>query len=478
MYLLDLAILKNNVNLQVLSELIQRKLISIASFQWPLLAQQPFQYQQLLAAAQIVQTPAIVDKKHPLLLADPEAYLLQSSAVALSATLITQRVLPSTCELPSVFESLEVAFAHSNKSSATIAFLDLKTPHQQIRAELDEAYNRCLNSGWYILGKEVEAFETEFAAYCGVKYCIGVSNGLEALHLIVRAYGIGVGDEVIVPSNTYIATWLAVSYAGAKPVPVEPILATYNLDPVGLEAAITPRTKAIMAVHLYGQPADMDAINLIAKKYNLKVIEDAAQAQGARYKGKRTGSLGDAAGFSFYPGKNLGALGDAGAVTTNDPVLAKQLAVLRNYGSEKKYYNQVKGFNARLDEMQAALLRVKLRYLDNWNAERSQIATQYLQNLADTDLVLPVIPEWAQPVWHLFVVRHPDRDEKMQQLQARGVQCMIHYPIPPHLQQAYAEFGWKEGDFPRSEQIHREVISLPFSLQLLTVVKAGSNVTI
>src|SRR5580765_1653123 len=259
-----------------------------------------------------------------------------------------------------------------------VPFLDFVGPYEELKAELDDAYFRFMRSAWYVLEREVEAFEQEFAFYCGVKHCVGVGNGLEALHLTLRAYGIGEGDEVIVPSNTYIATWLAVSYADATPVPVEPNPQTYNLNPDLIEAAVTSRTKAIMPVHLYGQPADMDPMLAIARKYGLKVIEDNAQAQGARYKGRRTGSLGDAAGNSFYPGKNLGAFGDAGAVTTDDPMLADKVRTLRNYGSKKKYYNDFKGYNSRLDELQAAFLRVKLKKLDEWNHRRRAIAQLYL----------------------------------------------------------------------------------------------------
>ncbi|MFO1431414.1 MAG: DegT/DnrJ/EryC1/StrS family aminotransferase [Candidatus Competibacteraceae bacterium] len=342
-----------------------------------------------------------------------------------------------------------------------VPFLDLKSPHLKLYPELETAFKRVVQSGWYILGQEVEAFEQEFAAYCETEHCVGVGNGLEALHLILRAYGIGPGDEVIVPANTYIATWLAVSYAGARPVPVEPDERTYNLDPALIEAAITPRTRAILPVHLYGQPADMDPIEAIAARHDLKVIEDAAQAHGARYKGRRVGGLGDATGFSFYPGKNLGALGDGGAVVTNDADLAKKVRVLRNYGSQVKYHNEVKGFNSRLDELQAALLRVKLPHLDDWNERRRQAARMYLEQLTDTDLGLPWVPEWAEPVWHLFVVRHPQRDALQQRLQQAGIGTMIHYPIPPHLQPAYAEMGFGEGTFPVTEAIHREVLSLP-----------------
>ncbi len=348
----------------------------------------------------------------------------------------------------------------------SIPFLDLKAPHEELRSELREAFERVLDSGWYILGNEVKQFEKEFAEYCEAEHCVGVGNGLEALHLILRAYGIGAGDEVIVPSNTYIATWLAVSYSGATPIPVEPDERTYNIDPLLIETAITPRTKAIIAVHLYGQPADLDAINAIAKRHNLKVIEDAAQAHGARYKGKRVGSLGDAAGFSFYPGKNMGAIGDGGAVTTNDPVLAEKVRVLGNYGSRIKYHNEVKGYNSRLDELQAAFLREKLKVLDVWNERRKIFATEYLNALSDHNLLLPRVPEWADPVWHLFVVRHPQRDQLQQKLSVAGISTMIHYPIPPHLQGAYAELGYISGAFPLAECIHREVLSLPIGPHL------------
>ncbi len=342
-----------------------------------------------------------------------------------------------------------------------VPFLDFVGPYDELKAELDDAYFRFMRSAWYVLGREVEAFEEEFAFYCGVKHCVGVGNGLEALHLILRAYGIGEGDEVIVPSNTYIATWLAVSYAGAVPVPVEPNPQTFNLDPDRLEAAITRRTKAVMPVHLYGQPADMDPILAIARKHGLKVIEDNAQAQGARYKGCRTGSLGDAAGNSFYPGKNLGALGDAGAVTTDDPLLADRVRTLRNYGSKKKYYNECKGYNSRLDELQAAFLRVKLRKLDEWNQRRRALALRYQAGLRKTpDLILPTAPAWAEPVWHLFVVRHRDRNSLQQKLTQAGVGTLIHYPVPPHLSGAYAGGKWGRGSFPVAENLANTVLSL------------------
>jgi dTDP-4-amino-4,6-dideoxygalactose transaminase len=343
-----------------------------------------------------------------------------------------------------------------------IPFLDLKVQHHDLRTELTQAFNDVLDSGWFIQGKQLEQFEQEYAAYCGSQFCVGVGNGLEALHLILRAYDIGAGDEVIVPSNTYIASWLAVSYAGATPIPVEPVLGTYNIDPTLLEAAITPRTKAIMAVHLYGQTAEMAAINSIAKKHGLKVIEDAAQAQGATYQDKRAGALGDAAGHSFYPGKNLGALGDGGAITTNDAELAAKLRILRNYGSQVKYKNEVKGYNSRLDELHAAFLRVKLKKLDAWNTKRAELAQLYLSGLSDiTSITLPRIAEHAVSVWHVFVIRHPKRDQLQQFLQERGIGTVIHYPIPPHLQEAYAEMNLGVGSFPISEQIHSEIISLP-----------------
>jgi dTDP-4-amino-4,6-dideoxygalactose transaminase len=343
-----------------------------------------------------------------------------------------------------------------------VPFLDLKTSHRELQSELEIAFRRVIESGAYILGEEVAAFEREFAEYCGVKHCIGVGNGLEALHLILRAYNIGPGDEVIVPANTYIATWLAVSYAGANPVSVEPDRRTYNLDPGLLGKAITPKTRAILPVHLYGQPADMDPIKGIARQYDLKVIEDAAQAHGAGYKGRSTGSLGDAAGWSFYPSKNLGAIGDAGAVTTNDDELADRIRLLRNYGSRAKYYNDVKGYNSRLDPLQAAFLRVKLGYLNEWNQRRKLIAAYYCDALANIkDLTLPFVLEEIDPSWHLFVVQHLKRDNFQAHLTQAGIGTLIHYPVPPHLSKAYAELGGKAGDFPITEQMAEIVISLP-----------------
>lgn len=332
--------------------------------------------------------------------------------------------------------------------------------------QLDEVWARVRDSGWYILGPEVDAFEQEYAAYCGAQHCVGVANGLDALHLALRALGVGIGDEVIVPSNTYIATWLAVSQCGATPVPVEPDPATHNLDPQRVEAAITPRTKVILPVHLYGQPADLDSILSIARRYGLRVLEDAAQAHGARYKGQRIGAHGDAVAWSFYPGKNLGALGDAGAVTTNDEAVVDRLRVLRNYGSRVKYVNEVQGWNSRLDPLQAAILRVKLAHLDEWNQRRGKLADLYLRELADCGVALPQVPDWAQPAWHLFVVRHPRRDEFQQRLAQAGIQTLIHYPIPPHRQAAYAGLGMVPGTLPVAERLAAEVLSLPIGPHL------------
>lgn len=345
-----------------------------------------------------------------------------------------------------------------------VPFLDLQAPYLELKEELDSAYQRVMNSGWFVLGQEVTAFEQEFSDYCETKYSIGVGNGLEALHLILRAMEIGEGDEVIVPANTYIATWLAVSYAGATPIPVEPNIDTYNIDTSLIEAAITPKTKAIIAVHLYGQPADMDAINTIAKKHGLKVIEDAAQSHGARYKGHRVGSLGDAAGFSFYPGKNLGAFGDAGAITTSDEQLADKIRLLRNYGSQIKYQNEVKGYNSRLDELQAAFLRVKLTKLDEWNHRRKQVAQYYLDELFTVnDFKLPCVPKWAESVWHLFVITHSQRDQLKIYLDSAEIGNLIHYPIPPHLSKAYSCQNLYKNSFPVTENIAKNIISLPIS---------------
>lgn len=345
-----------------------------------------------------------------------------------------------------------------------IPFLDLKQTYLELKEELNQAYKRVMDSGWYIHGEELKAFEAEFAEYCNVKYCIGVGNGLDALHLILRAMDIGDGDEVIVPSNTFIATWLAVSYAGAMPVPVEPNEKTYNIDPGRIEAAITEKTKAIIPVHLYGQPADMDSILEIASRYSLKVIEDAAQAHGARYKGKNTGGLGDAAGFSFYPGKNLGAFGDGGAVTTNDSTIAEKVSRLSNYGSQVKYAHDVKGYNSRLDELQAALLRVKLRHLDEWNTRRLALVEEYRRLLNGLAVTLPYTSSGFESVHHLFVIRVKKRDNLQAALKTAGIETLIHYPVPPHKQGAYRNM--QDCHLPITECLSREVLSLPMGPHL------------
>jgi dTDP-4-amino-4,6-dideoxygalactose transaminase len=351
-------------------------------------------------------------------------------------------------------------------TTSRIPFLDVPAAYAELQAELDEAVRKVMSSGQFILGPEVTAFEEDFAAYCEVDHAIGVGNGLDALRLILLGYGVGDGDEVLVPSNTFIATWLAVTQAGATPVPVEPDPITHNVTAEGLEAALTNATKAIMPVHLYGQPADMDAITALGHERGIPVIEDAAQAQGARYRGRRAGSLGDAAGFSFYPGKNLGALGDAGAVTTDDPELADRIRTLRNYGSKVKYHHDVAGTNTRLDSVQAAALRVKLRHLDEWNDRRRAVAALYLEALAGLEgLTLPAVADWAEPVWHLFVVRHAQRDALQSRLAEAGVDTIIHYPIPPHLTGAYAA-GFERGALPVAERLAGEVLSLPMGPHL------------
>lgn len=347
-----------------------------------------------------------------------------------------------------------------------VPFLDLKAAHHELAVDIDAALLRVADSGHYLLGTELDAFEQEFAAYCGTKYCIGVGNGLDALHLALLALDIRPNDEVIVPTNTFIATWLAVSRCGAVPVPVEPDPVTYNINPGRIEAAITARTRAILPVHLYGQPADMYPINEIAQRHGLKVLEDAAQAHGAHYKGKRAGALGHAAAWSFYPGKNLGAYGDAGAITTNDPAIAERIRMLRNYGSRVKYVNEVQGYNSRLDEMQAAILRVKLRHMDTWNARRTRIAAAYQTKLSGCGLILPTAPPGMAPVWHLYVVRHAQRDALQRHLQSRGIQTLIHYPTPPHRQQAYASLGLPAGSFPVAESIADSALSLPMGPHL------------
>lgn len=342
-----------------------------------------------------------------------------------------------------------------------IKFLDLKKINERFRGEMDAAAKRVLDSGWYLLGGEVEAFEQEFASYCGVKYCIGVANGLDALNLIIKAYGFDPGDEIIVPANTYIASILAISQNGCTPVLVEPDWNTRLIDVNRIEQAITSRTKAIMVVHLYGRAVEMDKIWDLAKSHNLKIIEDSAQSHGAMYSGRRCGNLGDASGFSFYPGKNLGCLGDGGAVTTNDEELASRIRAIRNYGSDRKYHHIYKGVNSRLDEIQAALLRVKLPHLDDDNRRRAEIAARYCNEIHNPLIELPVDPNRTilQHVWHVFAVTSPKRDALQKYLEDNGIQTNIHYPTPPHKQGAYAELS--ELQLPISERLHREILSIP-----------------
>ena len=342
-----------------------------------------------------------------------------------------------------------------------IKFLDLHKINERFRSEIDQRIKTILDKGWYLLGDEDKTFEKHFAEYCGAKHCIGCANGLDALNLIIRAYGFGAGDEIIVPANTYIASILAISENNCTPVLVEPDINTYNINPDLIEEKITSKTKAIMVVHLYGQAVQMEKISAIAKKYDLKVIEDSAQAHGAFYQGKRVGSLGDASGFSFYPGKNLGCLGDGGAVTTNDDELAKKIRAIANYGSHKKYCNLYKGVNSRLDEIQAAVLDVKLKYLDNDNAKRREIARYYRENIKNPKIALPQAYDDKAHVWHVFVVRTANRDALQKHLEDNDIQTLIHYPTPPHKQAAYRE--WNNLSYPITEKIHQEVLSLPIS---------------
>lgn len=342
-----------------------------------------------------------------------------------------------------------------------IPFASFEPMHKEIENEMFIKFKDVYNKNYFIQGEEVKKFEEEFAGFCGSQYCIGCGNGLDSLYLILRGYDIGTGDEVIVPSNTYIATALAVSYTGAKPVFVEPDLLTYNINPELIEKEITEKTKAIIAVHLYGQPADISKIRIIAKKYNLKLIEDSAQAHGALYKENKTGNLGDAAGFSFYPGKNLGALGDAGAVVTNDKVLADKIRAIGNYGSDKKYHHIYKGTNSRLDELQAAFLRIKLKNLDRWNENRRKTAEKYIDGINNQHIVKPVEADYSKHVWHIFAVRTEKRDKFQKYLSDNNIGTLIHYPIPMHLQEAYKDLNIKKGSLPIAERISKEVISLP-----------------
>ena len=340
-----------------------------------------------------------------------------------------------------------------------IPFLDLKAGYLELREEIDNAIRKSLESGWYIGGETVELFENEFTAYTGADHCVSTGNGLDALHLALKALNVGPGDEVIVPSHTFIATWLAVTHAGATIVPVEPDEKTFTIDPLRIEKAITARTKVILPVHLYGHPADLDPILEIASRHDIRVLEDAAQAHGARYKGKRIGSHGDLVAWSFYPGKNLGAFGDAGGITTNNGELAEKIRKLRNYGSTCKYQHEIVGYNSRLDPIQASVLSVKLNHLDEWNARRRKVAQYYSNLLIDSTLRLPEVAPWAEPVWHLYVVRSQAREKLQRQLTEQGIGTMIHYPLAPHEQSAYK--GNVKGKLPIAEKMAREVISLP-----------------
>ena len=417
---------------------------------------------KFLKKTKIIKTPASLDFDNPLFKKNIYQYLKYLSAKSINAKIITNdEEFIRNCDI-----AVNVKTCLNLEDDEKISFLDLEKINFNYYNEIDDALTNVIKSGWYILGNDVKSFEEEFADYCGAKFCIGVGNGLEALHLILRSMKIGHGHEVIVPANTYIATWLAITYAGAKPVPVEPDEKTFNIDPEKIEAVITDKTRAIMPVHLYGQPVDMDQITKIALKFNLKIIEDAAQAQGAKYKGRRTGSLGHAAGFSFYPGKNLGALGDAGAVVTDDEEIAHNVRVLRNYGSQKKYHNKIAGFNSRLDEIQAGILRKKLKGLDKDNEIRRQLARQYCKELKNSKLILPFVPHWCEPVWHIFAVRCKQRFELQEYLHKSGIGTLIHYPIPPHLSGAYAQEAWKTGDFPITEEIANTVLSLPMGSHL------------
>lgn len=343
-----------------------------------------------------------------------------------------------------------------------IPFLDVRSSYIELKEELDAAFQRVMESGKYINGQELKSFEREFALYCGAKYCVGVANGLDALRLALGGFSIGDGDEVIVPAHTFIATWLAVSSVGAKLIPVDINDKTFNLDPDKVEEAVTPSTKAIIPVHLYGQPADMDAIQTIADKHNLLVVEDAAQAHGAYYKKNRVGSLGDVAAFSFYPGKNLGAYGDGGAVVTNNSEVVKHIRMLCNYGSHEKYKHEAKGANSRLDEIQAAFLRIKLRKLDEWNERRREVSRIYSEYLSSIpDLITPFVPDWANPVWHLYVIRHPDRGRIIRALEKEQIGVLIHYPIPPHMTNAYKGLARPRHRFEITEAISGEIVSLP-----------------
>lgn len=422
-----------------------------------LLAAQLIKY--LMENFKLAKTPAYLTIDYT----DIEDSQIIASVKAIDALVLTrdtgmlQKYPELTLHPDDFFQYLEQVKA------TTIPFLDLKALNAQYTQQFEQAFDQVLNSGWYIQGEQCQAFEQEFAVYCETKHCIGVANGLEALTLIIRAYKemglMQAGDEIIVPANTYIASILAISENGLTPVLVEPDIQTYNINPKLIEAKITDKTKAIMAVHLYGQVAAMDEISALAKQYKLKVIEDSAQAHGAIYKGKKAGNLSNASGFSFYPGKNLGALGDGGAITTNDDQLAEVVRALGNYGSDKKYENKYQGVNSRLDELQAALLRVKLKQLDNEIEKRRAVANYYLENIKNDSIVLPSVSHLESHVWHLFVIRTKNREELQKHLLENGIQTLIHYPVPPHKQKAYQ--NWNNRSYPETEMIHNEVLSLP-----------------
>lgn len=348
---------------------------------------------------------------------------------------------------------------------ADVPFLDLRAAYDELQAEIEAAVARTLASGWYIGGSEVEGFERAYADYCNADHCVGVANGLDALHLALRALGIGAGDEVIVASNSFVATLLAVTMTGATPVLVEPDSRTFNLDPDRIGPAISERTRAILPTHLYGQPADLDAIHGVARKHGLKVVEDAAQAHGARYKGRRIGAHSDVVCWSFYPTKNLGALGDAGAVTTSDPEIAERIRMYGNYGWSKRYVSEVRGVNSRLDPIQAAVLAAKLRHLDDWNHRRRDIAAFYNHELRNLRISLPEVPEWAEPVWYVYVAQSPERDQLRSRLAEAGIETLVHYPVPPNLQPAYAELGGSKS-FPIAERLAETALSLPMGPHL------------
>ena len=406
-----------------------------------------------------INSPVDIDLDDKLFIEDAALYFLQQAAISINAIIIT--VNNDFIKKSKYTINIDDLIAEQ-KQNNNVLFLDLEQINFSSINDINTAIGNVLKSGWYILGNEVSSFEDEFSKFCNSQFCIGVGNGLEALHLILKAMEIGKGDEVIVPANTYIATWLAVTYSNAAIVPVEPDEKTYNIDPNKIEKAITNKTKAILVVHLYGQCADMDPIRTIAKKYNLKIIEDAAQAHGAKYKNEIAGSLGDAAGFSFYPGKNLGALGDGGAVVTNDKYLAEKIRILRNYGSKIKYKNEIIGYNSRLDELQAAILRKKLKTLKDDNNYRNVIAQKYFKALKDNrNIILPEILKSSYHCFHIFAIRSDKRDKLNEHLAKCGVNCLIHYPIPPHLSFAYKNLNYTIGDFPITENMANTLLSLP-----------------